>query len=76
MSEKIVVQNLTKVFGNAPEEALALLDQGLDKAEIFERTGQSIGVQNACFSVREVKSLSSWASRARENRPWCGCSTG
>lgn len=53
MSEKIVVQNLTKVFGNAPGEALALLDQGLGKDEIFERTGQSIGVQNACFSVRE-----------------------
>jgi len=53
MSEKIVVSNLTKVFGNAPAQALALLDQGLSKDEVFERTGQSVGVQDASFSVRE-----------------------
>jgi glycine betaine/proline transport system ATP-binding protein len=53
MSEKIVVRNLYKVFGAAPHEAMQLLTGGLDKDEVFERTGQSVGVNNASFTIHE-----------------------
>jgi glycine betaine/proline transport system ATP-binding protein len=53
MNEKIVVKNLYKVFGDAPEEALQLLHRGLSKEEVFEQTGNSIGVNDASFSIHE-----------------------
>lgn len=53
VADKVVVRSLYKVFGPRPQQAMALLDQGLDKDEIFRRTGQVVGVQNASFSVRE-----------------------
>lgn len=49
--EKIIVKNLFKIFGEAPEKGLELLQQGLDKEAIFEKTGLTVGVQNASFSV-------------------------
>ncbi len=49
----IVVESLYKVFGARPRHALALLEQGLSKAEIFDRTGMTIGVQNATFEINE-----------------------
>ncbi|QID19276.1 glycine betaine/L-proline ABC transporter ATP-binding protein ProV [Nitrogeniibacter mangrovi] len=51
MSEKLVVKNLYKIFGDRPEEAMKLVEQGMDKDAIFERTGQTLGVNDASFSV-------------------------
>jgi glycine betaine/proline transport system ATP-binding protein len=53
MKERLVVKNLYKVFGDRPQEAMQLVGQGVDKAEIFARTGQTLGVNNASFSVFE-----------------------
>jgi glycine betaine/proline transport system ATP-binding protein len=53
MTEKIAVKHLYKVFGKKPQEAMELLRGGLDKDAIFERTGQTVGVQDASFSIRE-----------------------
>lgn len=53
MIDKIVVKNLYKVFGDAPNEAMQLLHEGLNKDAVFERTGHSVGVNNASFTVRE-----------------------
>jgi glycine betaine/proline transport system ATP-binding protein len=53
MPEKIAVKNLYKVFGKRPAEAMDLLADGLDKDIIFERTGQTIGVLDASFTIRE-----------------------
>lgn len=52
MSDKIVVNNLYKVFGSHPERAFALIERGLDKDRVFEQTGLTIGVHDASFSVR------------------------
>ena len=49
---KIVVRNLVKVFGNKPDVALQMLNQGLHKDEILKRTGQIVGVQSASFEIR------------------------
>jgi len=53
MNDKIVVENLYKIFGPDPQTALDLLRQGLDKSEIFARTKNTVGVRDASFSIRE-----------------------
>ena len=53
MNVKIAIKNLYKIFGDNPKIALPLLEQGMDKAKIFEQTGQSVGVMNASFDIRE-----------------------
>ncbi|MDP2546774.1 glycine betaine/L-proline ABC transporter ATP-binding protein ProV [Oceanobacter sp. 4_MG-2023] len=52
-SIKLEVKNLYKVFGDRPQQALALVDEGIDKDEIFTRTGQTIGVKDVSLSIRE-----------------------
>jgi glycine betaine/proline transport system ATP-binding protein len=47
------LNNVCKVFGDEPEKALQLLDQGLSKEDIFAQNGQTLGVVNASFTVRE-----------------------
>ncbi|MBG6491201.1 choline ABC transporter ATP-binding protein [Pseudomonas aeruginosa] len=39
------------IFGTHTKEALRLLDQGLGRAEILKRTGQVLGVEDACLAV-------------------------
>jgi len=52
MSEsKIRVRGLYKVFGDKPKEALALLQGGLGKDEVFARTGHVTGVNDVSFDV-------------------------
>ncbi len=50
---KIVVNGLYKIFGSHPDQAYELLQQGKDKDEIFETTGNTIGVKDASFEVYE-----------------------
>ena len=53
MTEEIIrVENLYKIFGHSPQEAMKMLDKGMDKEEIFKETGMTVGVQDANFSVR------------------------
>ena len=49
--EKIVVENLYKVFGNQPGKAMEMLKKGGDKESILEKTGMTVGVDNASFSI-------------------------
>ncbi|MBU1248256.1 MAG: ATP-binding cassette domain-containing protein, partial [Proteobacteria bacterium] len=51
--EKVVVKNLFKIFGPNPERAFKLIDQGLGKDEIFEKTGLTIGVHDASLTIYE-----------------------
>lgn len=53
MKPKVVVKHLFKVFGDNPEEAMNLVNQGIGKADIFERTGKTIGVMDASFEIFE-----------------------
>jgi glycine betaine/proline transport system ATP-binding protein len=52
MFDRLIIEDLYKVYGPRPGQALTLLDQGVSKDEIFERTRTTIGVQDASFSVR------------------------
>ncbi|GHA31272.1 glycine/betaine ABC transporter ATP-binding protein [Devosia pacifica] len=53
MTAKLRVQNVYKVFGDAPQEALTRLEKGESKEQIFSETGLTVGVQDASFDVEE-----------------------
>jgi len=50
---EITVKNLFKIFGKNPQKALPLIEEGKSKDEILEETGNTIGVNNASFEVKE-----------------------
>lgn len=49
----IEVKNLTKIFGRKTKEALSLLDEGGSKEEILNKTGCTVAVNKATFSVEQ-----------------------
>ncbi|WP_250868697.1 quaternary amine ABC transporter ATP-binding protein [Methanococcoides seepicolus] len=51
--KKIEVRNLTKIFGKKPKKALSLIESGSSKSEIFEKTGQNVGLYNVNFDIYE-----------------------
>ncbi|BDD88812.1 glycine betaine/L-proline ABC transporter ATP-binding protein [Desulfofustis limnaeus] len=51
--EKIVINNLYKIFGPDPPQAMELLRNGKNKQEVYEDTGNTIGVQDASFSINQ-----------------------
>jgi glycine betaine/proline transport system ATP-binding protein len=51
--ERLVIKNLYKMFGPNPAEAMKLVHEGVDKAQVFARTGHTLGVSDASFEVRE-----------------------
>ena len=48
---KVEVKNLYKIFGPHPKKALAMLEEGLAKEAIFEKTETTVGVQDASFEI-------------------------
>lgn len=51
--EKIKVEHVTKVFGKQINNALKLVEQKKSKTEILSKTGATIGVYDASFTVNE-----------------------
>jgi glycine betaine/proline transport system ATP-binding protein len=50
--EKIVAKHLYKIFGSQPRKAMKLLEEGADKETILKKTGMTVGVDNASFSIQ------------------------
>jgi len=50
--EILSINNIYKVFGSQPDVAMKMVNAGHSKNEIFEKTGQVIGVFDATFSVK------------------------
>jgi glycine betaine/proline transport system ATP-binding protein len=50
---KIEVSGLYKIFGKLPQRAFPLLEKGQSKAAILEKTGLTVGINDASFSVDE-----------------------
>ncbi|MCP4746738.1 MAG: glycine betaine/L-proline ABC transporter ATP-binding protein ProV [Desulfobacteraceae bacterium] len=48
---KIIVENLYKIFGAQPQQAIKLLKQGRDKEFILDKTNMAVGVNNANFAI-------------------------
>ncbi|MDF1590694.1 MAG: glycine betaine/L-proline ABC transporter ATP-binding protein [Desulfobacterales bacterium] len=55
--KKIVIQNLFKIFGSHPEKAMRLVEQGLSKQEIMEKTRHGVGLVDVSFDVSEGEIL-------------------
>ena len=53
MNKKIEINNLYKVFGKNPEQVFPLLEQGMSKEDILDKTGNTIGVKDANINIKE-----------------------
>lgn len=53
----VVFDKVSIVFGDHPERALPLMDQGLSRAEIQAQTGQVLGVHDCSLTVEEGEIL-------------------
>lgn len=53
MTERLQIQNLYKIFSNAPRPALEMLAKGGNKNEVFEKLGAVVGLNNVSLSVPE-----------------------
>ncbi|MEG0922277.1 MAG: glycine betaine/L-proline ABC transporter ATP-binding protein ProV [Comamonas sp.] len=51
MAKQIRIEHVFKVFGDSPKSALDLVRQGATKQEVLEKTGNSIGVFDANFTI-------------------------
>lgn len=49
----VEIKNLYKIFGPNPKKALELSKEGMSKDEILEKTGNTIGVNNASLSIEK-----------------------
>ena len=49
----ISVSDLSKIFGKSPENALPLLEKGKSKDEILRATGNTVGLFDVTFDVKE-----------------------
>ncbi len=57
MPAKINVDQVYKIFGQNPERALPLVDQGVSKEEILKKTGCAVGCVDVSFEVQEGEIL-------------------
>lgn len=48
---KIEVRNVTKIFGKSPQQGLKMLNEGMTKKQILEKTGMTVGVNKANFKI-------------------------
>ncbi|ABI56086.1 quaternary amine ABC transporter ATP-binding protein [Alkalilimnicola ehrlichii MLHE-1] len=55
--QRIRVRNLTKIFGDQPEEGLKLLKEGVAPDKIHEQTGLTVGLNDVSFDVDEGEIL-------------------
>lgn len=51
MTERLQIQNLYKIFSNAPGPALEILAKGGNKNDVFEKLGAVVGLNNVSLSV-------------------------
>jgi glycine betaine/proline transport system ATP-binding protein len=49
---KMVVKDVTKIFGSNPKKVIPLLDKGMSKEEILDKTGNTVGVNKVSFNVK------------------------
>ena len=57
MTGTVVFDKVSIVFGDAPESALPLMDEGQDRAAVQEATGQVLGVHDCSLEVAEGEIL-------------------
>ena len=53
MAIKLEIKNLYTIFGEHPHRAFKYIEKGLNKAQILEKTGLSLGVKDASLAIEE-----------------------
>ncbi len=53
MTDAVQFDNVSIVFGDRPDRALPLMDEGMDRPEIQSRTGQVLGVHDCNLTVQQ-----------------------
>ncbi|MCS3454920.1 glycine betaine/L-proline ABC transporter ATP-binding protein ProV [Aeromonas rivuli] len=53
MTVKLEVKTLYKIFGEQPDKAFKLLEEGDDRAGILQKTGQTLGVHDVNLQIHE-----------------------
>lgn len=51
MAKQIIIDHVFKVYGDQTDDALALVRQGANKQDILAKTGCTIGVFDATFTI-------------------------
>lgn len=49
---KIVVENVSKIFGPDPKSVLPLIEKGMGKQEILEQHGHVVGIRNLSLTIQ------------------------
>lgn len=57
MANAVEFKNVSIVFGDQPETALPLMDEGKSRSEVQDKTGQILGVHNCSLEVKEGEIL-------------------
>lgn len=52
-TEKIVIEDLYKIFGSEPNKVFPLLEKGYGKEEILEKTGRTVAIDNASLTIKD-----------------------
>ncbi|HLR09609.1 MAG TPA: glycine betaine/L-proline ABC transporter ATP-binding protein [Bacillota bacterium] len=53
MMTQIKVEHVSKIFGSKPKSIMPLIEQGMSKAEILEKTGHTVGVYDASLEINK-----------------------
>ena len=53
MTDKLIVNNLIKIYGSNPKRVLQMMKEGKSKESILKTTGSTIGVNDVSFTVKE-----------------------
>ena len=64
MTESVVFKNVSIIFGDNPQKALAMVDAGKSRDEIGAETGLVLGVADATLSITEGGPSSKLPSRS------------
>jgi glycine betaine/proline transport system ATP-binding protein len=57
VTEAVIFDDVSIVFGADPKSALPLMDQGATRAQVQDRTGQIVGVHNCSLTVSQGEIL-------------------
>ena len=53
MTVKLKIENVSKIFGPRPKKIIPMIEKGVTKEEILEKTGHTVGVYNASMEIME-----------------------
>src|SRR5690625_601420 len=53
MTSQIKLERVSKIFGSRPKSAIPLIEEGMSKEDILEKTGHTVGVYDATMEIKK-----------------------